>query len=71
MMEIVEKIILPDNWVLLNEEKNLKMPTMVPGSVFETLIDNEIISDPFYGLMEHEVSWVYESDWDYIIEFDL
>ncbi len=71
MMEIVEKIILPDNWVLLNEEKNLKMPTMVPGSVFETLIDNEIISDPFYGLMEHEVSWVYESDWDYIIEFNL
>jgi len=67
----VEKISLKENWTLLHEERGLNIPTEVPGSVFETLLDNEVIEDPFYGLREHEVSWVYESNWDYETEFDL
>jgi beta-mannosidase len=70
-MEKVEKLSLLNNWVLLHEKKSINIPTVVPGSVFETLIDNGIIGDPFYGLREHEVSWVYESNWDYVTEFDL
>ena len=70
-MEKVEKISLSENWVLLHEEKSLNIPTVVPGSVFETLIDNGVIDDPFYGLREQEVSWVYESKWVYETEFDL
>ena len=70
-MEKVDKISLVENWTLLHEERDLNLPTKVPGSVFETLIDNEVIEDPFYGLREHEVSWVYESDWIYETEFDL
>ena len=70
-MEKVEKICLSENWVLLHEEKNINIPTVVPGSVFETLIDTEVIGDPFYGLREHEVLWVYESNWNYETEFDL
>ena len=70
-MEKVEKITLSENWTLLHKEKGLNVPTEVPGSVFETLIDNEIIENPFYGLNEHKMSWVYESDWDYETEFDL
>jgi len=67
----VEKITLKENWTLMHEERGLNIPTEVPGSVFETLLDNEEIEDPFYGLREHEVSWVYESNWDYKTEFDL
>ena len=70
-MEKVEKIILTENWTLLQEKKGLNIPTEVPGSVFETLLDNNVIEDPFYGLREHDVSWVYESDWVYETEFDL
>ncbi|TES98800.1 MAG: glycoside hydrolase family 2 protein [Promethearchaeota archaeon] len=70
-MEKVEKIILSETWTLHNEKKGLNVPTEVPGSVFETLLDNNIIEDPFYGLREHDVSWVYESDWVYETEFDL
>ena len=70
-MEKVEKIILSENWAILHKEKGLNIPTEVPGSIFETLIDNEIIENPFYGLNEHKMSWVYESEWDYEIEFDL
>ncbi|MHA1701504.1 MAG: beta-mannosidase [Promethearchaeota archaeon] len=70
-MDKVEKISLTENWRLLHKERDLNIPTKVPGSVFETLIDKEIIANPFYGLNEHEVSWVYESEWDYETEFDL
>ena len=70
-MEKVEKIILSENWTLLHKEKGLNVPTNVPGSIFETLLDNERIENPFYGLNEHKMSWVYESEWDYEIEFDL
>ncbi|MHA1350225.1 MAG: glycosyl hydrolase 2 galactose-binding domain-containing protein, partial [Promethearchaeota archaeon] len=55
----------------MHKEKGLNVPTKVPGSVFETLIDNEIIENPFYGLNEHKMSWVYDSEWDYETEFDL
>ena len=70
-MEKVEKISLVKNWFLIHEERDLNLPTKVPGSVFETLIENGVIEDPFYGLREHEVSWVYDSNWDYEIIFDL
>ncbi|MHA1242794.1 MAG: glycosyl hydrolase 2 galactose-binding domain-containing protein, partial [Promethearchaeota archaeon] len=70
-MKKVEKIVLSENWTLLQKEKGLNISTDVPGSVFETLIDNEIIEDPFYGLNEHKMSWVYNSEWDYETEFDL
>ncbi|MFX0074638.1 MAG: glycoside hydrolase family 2 protein [Candidatus Hermodarchaeota archaeon] len=55
----------------MNEKKSIKIPTEVPGSVFEALLDNDIIDDPFYGLREHDVSWVYDSDWDYELDFDI
>jgi beta-mannosidase len=70
-MEKVEKILLSENWTLMHKERGLNIPTAVPGSVFETLINNEIIKNPFYGLNEHKMSWVYESEWDYETEFDL
>lgn len=70
-MEKVEKIILSENWTLFHKERGLNIPTEVPGSVFETLIENEIIENPFYGLNEQKMSWVYESEWDYETEFDL
>jgi len=71
IQEKVEKISLNSDWFLINKNKSIEVPTEVPGTVFETLIDNGVIEDPFYGLREHEVSWVYESEWDYKTEFDL
>jgi len=69
--ENVEILSINKNWVLINKKKSIEIPAEVPGTVFEALIDNNIIDDPFYGLREHEVSWVYESEWDYKTVFDL
>ena len=70
-MEKVEKRSLNGTWKLKNEQKSINIEADVPGSIFEALIKNNIIEDPFYGLREHEVSWVYNSDWLYEIEFDV
>ncbi|MFW9937812.1 MAG: glycoside hydrolase family 2 protein, partial [Candidatus Thorarchaeota archaeon] len=67
----VERISLNGEWELFQKEKNIKVKSQVPSSVFEVLIENKIIEDPFYGLNEHKVSWVYESEWKYVLEFDL
>jgi len=34
-------------------------------------LENHIIEDPFYGVNEHEMKWVYDSDWYYELEFDI
>jgi len=35
------------------------------------LLENEVIEDPFYGVNEHEMNWIYDSDWVYEKEFDI
>ncbi len=70
-MKEVEKVSLNGKWILKNEHRSIKIEAEVPGSVFEALMEKDILQDPFYGLREHEVSWVYESDWVYKKEFNI
>ena len=70
-MKKVEKISLNGLWNLKNEPKSINIEAEVPGSVFEVLIRNGIIEDPFYGENEHKISWVYNSDWIYETQFDV
>ena len=70
-MNKVEKISLNGAWNLKQDNKSIIITSQVPGSVFEALIENNIIEDPFYGQNEHEVSWVYDSDWIYVTRFDI
>ncbi len=70
-MKKVEKISLNGVWNLKQDEKSINITSQVPGSVFEALIDNSIIEDPFYGENEHRISWVYDSDWIYETHFDV
>ena len=71
MLQKVEKISLDGTWKIKNLEKSIEIEGQVPGTVFETLLENKIIADPFYGVNEHEMKWVYESNWVYEIEFNV
>jgi beta-mannosidase len=70
-MKKVEKVSLNGKWILKNEQKSINIEAEVPGSVFEALLEKNILQDPFYGRREHEISWVYKSDWVYMKKFDL
>lgn len=68
---MVEIVSLDGKWQLINKNRHIHITAYVPGSVFETLVDQEIIEDPFYGLNELNMEWIYESDWQYEVQFDL
>ena len=55
-MKKVEKIALNGRWKLQNVEKSINIDAEVSGSVFEALIQDNIIEDPFYGENEHNMS---------------
>ena len=67
----MEYFSLDGKWQLINHQYSIKIPVKIPGSVFEALIEQKIIEDPFYGLNEYKVKWVYESNWQYETKFDL
>ena len=74
MVEItqkVEKFSLDGQWVISNSEKSVEINAQVPGTVFEALIENNKIEEPFYGENEHEMKWVFESNWIYEKKFSL
>jgi beta-mannosidase len=62
---------LNQDWILSNKKKGISLITSVPSTVFETLIEQNEIGDPFYGLNEQKVRWVYESNWMYEKEFHI
>jgi len=65
------KFELNTGWMIIQEKEGIKINALVPGSVYEDLINHNIIEDPFYGLNEVKMDWVYESDWIYYLKFDL
>ena len=71
IMKSLEKVSLDGKWKLIHKEKSINIPAKVPGSVFEALIESEIIEDPFYGEREHEMGWIYNSDWKYETTFNV
>ncbi|MFX1496241.1 MAG: glycoside hydrolase family 2 protein [Promethearchaeota archaeon] len=69
-MQKLEKISLNGVWELSNYERKIHINADVPGTVFEALIDEEIIEDPFYGRNELNLNWVYNSEWVYSYKFN-
>jgi len=41
------------------------LQAQVPGTVHTDLLRHNIISDPFYGINEHELQWIDKKDWEY------
>ena len=71
ILQAVENISLDGIWVLINEKKKIQAQCPVPGTVFEALINDKVIEDPFYGENEDKSSWVYNSDWQFEKEFEV
>lgn len=45
------------------------MPAQVPGTVYQTLLEQGRIPDPYYGRQELDVQWVAQHDWIYQLDF--
>ncbi|MBD3352894.1 MAG: hypothetical protein GF364_15530 [Candidatus Lokiarchaeota archaeon] len=71
MGKVLEYVEVKENWILKNENRDIEVHVSVPSTVFESLLKNDIIKNPFYGNREHDMSWVYDSDWTYTTTVEL
>jgi len=62
---------LNTKWKLIQKERNININVNVPSTVFESLIENDVIENPFYGINEKKMKWVYSSSWEYRKIFSL
>ncbi len=58
-------------WNLKDESGEYSLEATVPGCNYLDLMQNGIISDPFYGENEKDVYWVAERNWIYEKTFDV
>lgn len=59
------------NWTFRQCGTDSWLPASVPGCNFTDLIDNQLISDPFYGDEESQLQWIEKQDWEYQVEFNV
>lgn len=50
-------------WTLSEKESEKKYPAIIPGDNFSTLLENQVIPDPYHRCNEDEVQWVGETTW--------
>ena len=63
--------ILKDGWKFKQVADSEWLPATVPGSVHTDLMENGIIEDPYYRLVERDVQWVDKVDWEYETTFNI
>lgn len=65
------KIYLNDNWQMYKENSTDKFSCSVPCSVYKTLLENNIIPDPYYRENEYISTQVCDDDYTFEKHFDI
>jgi beta-mannosidase len=67
----METIDLGGKWKLREKNGTCEHMVSVPGDVCASLIDLDVIPDPYYRTNEEDLFWVGESDWVYSRTFEV
>lgn len=65
------KLLLNGKWKFTGDKLDYWLEGSVPGEVFNDLIKNDEIDDPYYGRNELDLQWIGKSDWTYKRKFEL
>ncbi|WP_026515900.1 beta-mannosidase [Butyrivibrio sp. MC2021] len=63
------QIFLHENWKFKRTDEDIFHNATVPGSVFQDLIDNKLMEDPYYRNNEDKAKEFMNYDYEYITEF--
>lgn len=66
-----QKKFLNTNWQFTEMGVDNWLPATVPGTVHTDLLDNKIISEPFFGGNEKAIQWIEEKEWEYKTVFSV
>ena len=62
---------LNENWQMCINNTEEFMPAAVPGSVYQDLLDNNKMEDPYYRDNELKALKIMENDFTYVTCFDV
>ncbi len=65
------KIDLNGNWQMKDVESNQWIETIVPGDMYNDLLVNEVIEDPFYRENEYDALELSKHDYEYERDFQV
>jgi len=63
--------LLKSEWSLKQKDKEGWYKATVPGCVHTDLLNNKVITDPFYRLNEKDVQWIDKKNWIYKTSFNV
>lgn len=69
--KLPEVVRLDTNWYFTQAGKEKWLAAVVPGTVHQDLIRQQMLPDPFYGTNEEKIQWVEEEDWEYKTTFQV
>ena len=58
-----------ENWSFKKVSDSSWLPATIPGTVHTDLLNNKIITDPFFGSNEKQLQWIENEDWEYKTTF--
>ena len=67
----MQELLLNGIWQLTDTEGNYKINAPVPGDVYQALLTDGKIPDPYYRQHEDDVQWAAYVDWIYKREFEI
>lgn len=59
------KLYLDKGWEFRRPDEQQWRPATVPGTVHTDLLNNKMISDPYFGTNEKGLQWLDKLDWEY------
>ncbi|MEI8052289.1 MAG: glycoside hydrolase family 2 protein [Bacteroidota bacterium] len=62
---------LNQNWTFKSSTTDQWLPANVPGCIHSDLLQNKIITDPFYETNESQLTWIDTTEWIYKVYFDI
>mgnify|MGYP000703191912 CR=1 FL=1 len=69
--QVIEKSLNNNNWKFRKKNDKFWLSATVPGTVHTDLLENKLISDPFYGDNEKQLQWIENEDWEYKSNFKI
>lgn len=60
---------IKSGWQFKAADSSDWLQAVVPGSIHTDLLNNSIISDPFYRMNEKDLQWIDKHDWEYRTSF--
>ena len=62
-LDVNSNLDLSGPWMLSDDSQTYNLQMTVPGDVISSLVDADLLADPYQGKNEYQCRWIAERDW--------